>query len=363
MRLVAQVVARPNSEPFDDLGAEEMQDVHDELSRSLQRSLISVLLVGSYCAVSVVSVSDKCLILCDEGVKLPFAGVAVSFWSFMAGAPLLFLAVVVFAHLNLGNLRRLDGVYKGRTLPYIFNVGTSSSRLLSEMVLYWAPPLVLLVFVWKAGHLFFGDYLAALASATLASLGILSIKRERHSVRGLIFRGVTVALATVYCAGVSLVFLSSSGLERLDGLKWRSSYLRAATFVYGIREALLPKRSMRLRRENLSHLEMNGISLEGADLRGARLVGSKLKYAYLSGARLAGADLSDSDLSYARLDGAEFGWFEGFTGTKFVGARLNGTDLTESVGLSDSQLNGACASVKPKMGNSKHELPPCEERG
>ena len=68
----------------------------------------------------------------------------------------------------------------------------------------------------------------------------------------------------------------------------------------------------------------------GADLVGARLRGADLRGASLRGALLMGADLSGADLRMADVTGADV-----------RGADLGGADLTESLFLTQSQLDAA----------------------
>jgi uncharacterized protein YjbI with pentapeptide repeats len=68
----------------------------------------------------------------------------------------------------------------------------------------------------------------------------------------------------------------------------------------------------------------------GADLIGANLRGANLRAANLRGAWLIAADLSDADLTGADLIGADL-----------RDTDLSGTDLTDSIFLTQSQLNAA----------------------
>jgi uncharacterized protein YjbI with pentapeptide repeats len=71
------------------------------------------------------------------------------------------------------------------------------------------------------------------------------------------------------------------------------------------------------------------------DLKGADLIGADLKCADLRGANLRGAYLIGSDLKGADLRVADL------IGADFRGADLSGADLTESIFLTQSQLNAA----------------------
>ncbi|MGE5703609.1 MAG: pentapeptide repeat-containing protein, partial [Clostridia bacterium] len=76
----------------------------------------------------------------------------------------------------------------------------------------------------------------------------------------------------------------------------------------------------------------------GADLIGAKLGGADLRGANLRGAYLIAADLRGADLRMADLIGADF-----------RDADIRGADLTESLFLTQSQLNAARGDAKTKL--------------
>lgn len=76
----------------------------------------------------------------------------------------------------------------------------------------------------------------------------------------------------------------------------------------------------------------------GADLIGANLKGADLRYANLRGAYLIAADLRGADLRVADLIGADF-----------RDADLSGADLTESIFLTQAQLNAAKGDADTKL--------------
>lgn len=76
----------------------------------------------------------------------------------------------------------------------------------------------------------------------------------------------------------------------------------------------------------------------GVDLIGANLKGADLRYANLRGAYLIAADLRGANLRAADLIGADF-----------RDANLCGADLTESIFLTQAQLNAAKGNVDTKL--------------
>jgi Pentapeptide repeats (8 copies) len=79
--------------------------------------------------------------------------------------------------------------------------------------------------------------------------------------------------------------------------------------------------------------DRNGADLIGANLKGADLRGANLRGAYLIGANLEGADLRLADLIGADLRDAD----------------LTAADLTESIFLTQSQINAAQGDVYTKL--------------
>jgi len=84
-----------------------------------------------------------------------------------------------------------------------------------------------------------------------------------------------------------------------------------------------------------------GSNLRGADLMGAKLQAADLQGASLRGAYLIAADLSGADLRKADLIGADF-----------RDADLRGADLTDSLFLTQAQLNAASGDAKTKFPKS-----------
>jgi uncharacterized protein YjbI with pentapeptide repeats len=83
--------------------------------------------------------------------------------------------------------------------------------------------------------------------------------------------------------------------------------------------------------------------LEGADFAGAKLVLMCMSYADFRGASFRNADLSGANLAHARLDGADL------TGATLTITSLRGTDLTLVRGLTQHQLDQACADAATKV--------------
>jgi uncharacterized protein YjbI with pentapeptide repeats len=88
-------------------------------------------------------------------------------------------------------------------------------------------------------------------------------------------------------------------------------------------------------------LQGRGGNLRGADLMGAKLKGADLRGANLRGAYLIAADLRGADLRAADLIGVDF-----------RDADLRGADLTDSLFLTQAQLNSARGDADTKLPES-----------
>jgi uncharacterized protein YjbI with pentapeptide repeats len=100
-----------------------------------------------------------------------------------------------------------------------------------------------------------------------------------------------------------------------------------------LRTSDLARAAVRAQRIGQKHLDHRGDDLIGAKLHGADLRGATLR-----GALLIGADLSGADLRLADVIGADL-----------RAADLRGADLTETIFLTQSQLNSANGDADTKL--------------
>jgi len=134
----------------------------------------------------------------------------------------------------------------------------------------------------------------------------------------------------------------------------RSALKKTERLTHDSPEALLELDMMAYRQEinalllHASELARAGVQRKKQDLRGANLIGAKLKGADLRGASLRGACLIGADLRNANLSIADF------TGADLRTADLRGADLSESIFLSQSQLEAAQGDLATKLPPSLH---------
>jgi hypothetical protein len=116
--------------------------------------------------------------------------------------------------------------------------------------------------------------------------------------------------------------------------------VQAAVTVLG----RLPKR-LGVSRGNLSGALLAGASIREANLSGASLNGADLSGAHLERVDLSGAFLQRADLSGAQLNSADL------SGAFLHGARLGGAHLSQTVGLTQAQLDTAYGDAATQIPN------------
>lgn len=171
----------------------------------------------------------------------------------------------------------------------------------------------------------------------------LPIMRQLHELLWYLSEALTLAPARTLHHELELALEET---EKLTGGSPESlAELDVAAHRRGVNTLLLrtselvragaPRRKKDRRGADLIGAKLKGADLRGADLRGAYLIGADLRGADLRMADLIGADLRDTD--------------------------LRGADLTESIFLTQSQLNAARGDGETKVPSSlarpSHWLP------
>jgi uncharacterized protein YjbI with pentapeptide repeats len=84
-------------------------------------------------------------------------------------------------------------------------------------------------------------------------------------------------------------------------------------------------------------------NLEGAKFDDAKLVLMCMSYADFRHASFRNADLAGANLTHAKVDNADF------TGANLSITSIRGTDLSHATGLTQAQLDRACADSETKV--------------
>ncbi|AEH08748.1 pentapeptide repeat protein [Candidatus Protofrankia datiscae] len=208
-----------------------------------------------------------------------------------------------------------------------------------------------------------------LALANLRGVDLTGVQLNRANLRGVDLtdarlRGADltgarlrrVDLTDVNLAGAQLDKVDFAG-ARLTGLDFAGARLAgvdltgadltdtalAGANLAGAQLAGLDFTGARLDRVDLSGANLIGAQLHGADLIGADLSGAKLNGGDFTGARLTGVDLTGADLANTRLAGADL------TGADLTSAYLVGVNLTDTVGLTQTQVDAARGNVNTRL--------------
>jgi uncharacterized protein YjbI with pentapeptide repeats len=154
--------------------------------------------------------------------------------------------------------------------------------------------------------------------------GVFTIMRQLHELLWYLNEALALPAAGPLHGELSAALAETERLTR------GSPDALAKLDVGGLRDDVngLLLRASKLARAGAGRLR--GADLRGADLAGKDLSGADLAAASLRGACLIGADLSGAGLRMADLTGADL-----------RGANLSGADLSESIFLSQSQLDAA----------------------
>jgi uncharacterized protein YjbI with pentapeptide repeats len=84
-------------------------------------------------------------------------------------------------------------------------------------------------------------------------------------------------------------------------------------------------------------------NVQGAKFDGARLVLMCMSYADFRGASFRNTDLAGANLAHAQVDHADF------TGADLSITSIKGTDLSRALGLTQAQLDTACADSETRV--------------
>ncbi len=333
----------------------------------------------TYCALTIVSTSDRQIIL-NEEANLPIIKLDVSLNGFFILSPL--ISLLVFTYLQL-YLQRLKGlvtylrinypfVNKRRLYPWMINIAEAPEsgivgtlqRVFVSFTLWWSLPLVLGLdsFWYVKKH-------APVLSYVIGVMPILAISivfyfwspyecvHNKHEdnkssfwryIRKNISKIALTFLVMVY--SVILLWKLVPNANKGEGI-----------YVDLSNQILIEKPDAEyeelywvdLREAHLEGANLNSSVLERADLRFAKLQRANLEKAILKGAKLDAANLRDANLYdadlvgaslvAARLEGAnlEFGKLMGsnFISAELKDANLNGARLDNAKNLTIDQLS------------------------
>jgi hypothetical protein len=250
--------------------------------------------------------------------------------------------LALYTHILFGQLLYLNARCKENwsRLPYFFNLRSRTSKLLTNVILYWIPIGIVAVFAWKAlPRPFEGSILIVMSSALAFVLILVQIRRCPTKDRAFInpFRWFFLIIATIVFMipwrQLPTYFYATFHLPYEDFASWPApSYKR-----YFDRRLNLYKAD--LAGKDLSNMYLESANLIKANLSNASLVNSNLRGAILFLANLSKADLRNVNLFEANLVGSNLrGAIFDPRGASIAKANVAQADLRDINGLTCEQI-------------------------
>lgn len=369
----------PTVKGFDDPKAFEKQ--HDEVSMTLRRVMLAIVTYSAFCLVTLFDID--LLLQTKGGIKLPFVETPIRAINFFYFGPLVLIAIAFYMHIFVEYWQAMPGPAPN-SLPFIFNMNTPVTRLLTNFLFYWLVPLMLLYFFWSAQPfedkfpdlLPYLQFLVLIVVLVFVSLGIRRRPLEKRSVIwnvGIWGLLVWVGGSGVFAAG-QLTLGWSIPVPQLAGTEQqiasavpgappatppavgpsvappeaaRAPATETAAPVLAppipaeqpvpMPPTPRPKIARQVTQTALGLVLNRRLRLEGKDLRKVDLRTFNLVNASLARSNLGGIDLSKRQLMGADLNGADL------TGANLVRADLASADLAFA-SLAFADLRGAILS-------------------
>jgi len=330
-----------------------------EASKKASRIYTVFLSVLAYCAITVVSTTDRQLLL-NEPVRLPLINVEVSLAGFFVLSPIISILIFVYLQLYFHRIKGLieqlktdyDHKDKRRIYPWLLNIAREPEpgavgkvqSFIASFSLWWCLPIVLTLFPLSMfrKQIPFLSYVFMMVPV-IGSVLVWWFKAhyETYGLQGKKYWSVHLGELIIIPALLVLIPLALTF----------DKFMTAPLFSMDLHGQVFSTKPMqqypghywfelpfaRLERANLSHAVLEHSNLEQASLQRAKLVGTiltganltqanlteaSLIRAQLTGARLMDADLTGANLSEADLTGANL------VGAVLTGANLNGVNLT-----------------------------------
>ena len=174
----------PTVKGFDDPEAFEKQ--HDEVSMTLRRVMLAIVTYSAFC---LVTLFDPDFLLTEGKIKIPFVESPIRAIDFFYFGPLVLIAIALYMHIFVGYWQAMSGPAP-KSLPFIFNMDTQVTRLLTTFLFYWLVPLMMLYFFWSAQPfaekfpdlLPYLQFLLLVVATTFVWLGIRRRPSDKRSV-------------------------------------------------------------------------------------------------------------------------------------------------------------------------------------
>jgi uncharacterized protein YjbI with pentapeptide repeats len=291
-----------------------------EASKNARKIYLIYVAVLAYCALTVVSTTDRQIIL-NETARLPLVNLDVSLIGFFIIAPLLTIFVFIYFQLYLNRVNRLIldlrtnylPVEKRRLYPWLLNFAEDPDpgftgilqNVIVRFSLWWSLPIVLILFsFWFVKkHDPILSYVIGL-TPIFGTLIVLyfwfhyeavqyKLRPERTKFQRFIGKSVLAYFVIIYEIVLLSLIIPESNKGSVVGVDL--SYQKLVT-------------EPDVDYEGLYWANLNGFHLEGANLISTVLKRADLRRAHLQNAYLGGANLQEADLWDANLQEADLSW-------------------------------------------------------
>jgi hypothetical protein len=288
-----------------------------EASKNARKIYLIYVAVLAYCALTVVSTTDRQIIL-NETARLPLVNLDVSLIGFFIIAPLLTIFVFIYFQLYLNRVNRLIldlrtnylPVEKRRLYPWLLNFAEDPDpgftgilqNVIVRFSLWWSLPIVLILFsFWFVKkHDPILSYVIGL-TPIFGTLIVLyfwfhyeavqyKLRPERTKFQRFIGKSVLAYFVIIYEIVLLSLIIPESNKGSVVGVDL--SYQKLVT-------------EPDVDYEGLYWANLNGFHLEGANLISTVLKRADLRRAHLQNAYLGGANLQEADLWDANLQEAK----------------------------------------------------------
>jgi len=135
-------------EKYSENKLESWKKRHTELSNNINRTLLTLLSFGFFCALTL-NQPDEMVIKNGGKIKIPFVTMDVDFLTFLIIGPIVLLGITAYLILFLQDLQKYDGLPCHEKQPYIFNLDDKPAKLISSVMFFGFTPLILLMFYIK----------------------------------------------------------------------------------------------------------------------------------------------------------------------------------------------------------------------
>ena len=259
---------------------------HDEVSKTVRRIMYAIVAYSLFCLITI-GYDDVSLVVAGSTVKIPFANSPVDYRAFLIIGPIILFCLWIYLIVFLNQLKRIHNMSDATLLPFIFNINSIFTRILSAILLWWLTPIIFGIFVWKAWPL--GTTGAILLAFTL----------------------MFILLTT---------FLSVFYYKEKEGLFWFLYIVFPMCILYLLAALGVHERNLYILDRDLSGKNFRNVIWQGATLENVELVKARLKNVNLRDAKLDGVNFSNANLVKAD-----------FRGSNIINSKFNETDLSEAV--------------------------------